>query len=663
MTVKMKQQAAGFYRLIKGFKMINSYCRIFTILILLCSSTTLKAELTVLSYHNVIGHKDESNTGAMVITSQQLAEQFSWLKVNGYSVISTDELIAANEGRKILPKKSVMLSFDDGYQGMYQQVFPLLKLFNYPAVLALVGSWLDKPENESVKYGRSLISRNYFLNWDQIREMEKSGLVELASHSFNLHQGVLANPQGNTQPSATTHIYNKERKEYEANEDYRARIYKDLSRNQALIKRETGITPRIIVWPYGAYNQVTQNIAKQLGMPITMSLDEGHPDIDNLSNMPRILVGNFSDISNFSWLINDHIKQTIDPVRVIHVDLDYIYDKDVLQQEKNLDALLDRVKRMGINTVYLQAFSDPDGDGNANSLYFPNRHLPVRADIFNRVAWQLRTRTDVHVYAWMPVLAFDLPKDHPLASHRVTSSPKRLKEDYRRLSPFSSEALKFVGDIYEDLAIHSKFQGIIFHDDAYLSDYEDNSYWALAAYKKSGLPSNINTIRKDPALFKQWTLLKTKALAQWTDALTERARPYLGNIKTARNIYASVIMNPESTAWFAQSMDIFLKHYDYTAIMAMPYMERAKNPDEWLKRLVKHVAKIPGALDKSVFELQSVNWHKKEPIPAETIAHHMNILLQNGVKHFGYYPDDFIKGLPELEIIRPAISLSSAPEE
>jgi len=223
--------------------------------------------------------------------------------------------------------------------------------------------------------------------------------------------------------------------------------------------------------------------------------------------------------------------------------------------------------------------------------------------------------------------------------------------------------LKFVGDIYEDLAIYTKFQGLIFHDDAYLSDQEDSSSWALTAYQKSGLPSDIEAIKKSPALFNRWTLLKTKALAQWTNALTKRVSLYQSNIKTARNIYASVIINPEATTWFAQSMDIFLKHYDYTAIMAMPYMERAKNPEAWLEKLVKRVATFPGALDKSVFELQSINWHKKEPIPAEIIARHMKILLQSGAKHYGYYPDDFILGSPSLEIIRPAISLSAMPEE
>ena len=64
--------------------------------------------------------------------------------------------------------------------------------------------------------------------------------------------------------------------------------------------------------------------------------------------------------------------------RVVHIDLDYVYDVDKKQQAKNLDKLIERIHNYGITTVYLQAFSDPDGNGVADALYFPNQYLPVR---------------------------------------------------------------------------------------------------------------------------------------------------------------------------------------------------------------------------------------------------------------------------------------------
>lgn len=624
-----------------------------------------QAELIVLSYHDVGDPQDyELGGSALTMGTADLATQFSWLKAHDYQVVSIDDLLAAEEGRRPLPEKAILLTFDDGYQGMYRRVFPLLKLFNYPAVLAVMGKWLEIPLGELVPYGARSVPREYFLTWSQIREMVESGLVEIASHSYDLHHELLANPQGNTRPAAVTHEYDPATSSYEGDEAYRGRIRKDLARSAQLIEHEAGRKPRVVVWPYGAYNRVTTDIARELGMPIAMSLDDGKNSPLRLDNVRRILLGNNVNLANFVWSINYRVKPGPEPVRVAHVDLDYLYDPDPERQNKNLSLLLDRIKALGVNTVYLQAFVDPDGDGNADSLYFPNRHLPMRADLFNRVSWQLKSRVGVDVYAWLPVLAYDLPAEHPLAKARVTAMPPRpaSKGEYRRLSPFNQEALRLVGDIYEDLAKNAHIAGLLFHDDAYLSDFEDASPWALAAYKDWGLGESVDEIRRNPEQLQLWSRRKTEQLVAWTQTLAERARVYSPDLKTARNLYAAVVMNPQAESWFAQSLEVFLEHYDYTAVMAMPYMEKAKDPERWLRQLVDKVAVIPGALDKTVFELQSVDWRKREPLDSAILARHMRLLLRNGAANFGYYPEDFIRGHPDLDTIRPAISLATEPQ-
>lgn len=658
MMSKLKEKPSRQSRLLR---------HLWVAIALLLIASPVCSELIVLSYHEVdhaLGSKKDFNV--MAVDTSELAKQFSWLKEHGYVSVGIDDLLAANKGERPLPDKAVLLTFDDGYRGMYEQVFPLLRIFNYRAVLAVVGRWQETPLKKKVLYGNELVPRNYFLSWKEIREMVDSGLVEIASHSYNLHHGVIANPQGNSLPAAVNRRYDAKSGRYETESQYRQRIRADLQRSSDLIALKTGTRPRVMVWPYGAYNRITVEIAREVGMPVTLTLtlEDKKIDIQNLGAIGRLLIGHGSDLENFVWQINNHYKPRFKPVRVVHLDLDYVYDPEPAQQEKNLDKLLDRVKEMGVNTVYLQAFADPDGDGNADALYFPNRHLPVRADLFNRVAWQLRTRTGVKVYAWLPVLAYDLPPNHPLANLRVVSSLKQGTESYRRLSPFNKQTLQFVGDIYEDLAKHAHFDGLIFHDDAYLDDYEDASQWALSIYRDIWkLPPDIDAIRSDPELFRRWSLHKTVALAQWTDSLTERARLYHPQIKTARNMYASVIMNPEAETWFAQSMEVFLKHYDYTAVMAMPYMENAGDPEAWLKELAKRVAKIPGALGKTVFELQSIDWRTGKPIDGATLSRQMRLLLESGVINFGYYPDDFIQGRPALEKIRPIISLQITPKE
>ncbi|MFL4368792.1 poly-beta-1,6-N-acetyl-D-glucosamine N-deacetylase PgaB, partial [Enterobacter asburiae] len=61
-------------------------------------------------------------------------------------------------------------------------------------------------------------------------------------------------------------------------------------------------------------------------------------------------------------------------------------------------------------------------------------------------------------------------------------------QQYRRLSPFNAQVRQQIGEIYEDLAKHASFRGVLFHDDALLSDFEDAGPEALAAYRQAGLP-------------------------------------------------------------------------------------------------------------------------------------------------------------------------------
>jgi len=91
----------------------------------------------------------------------------------------------------------------------------------------------------------------------------------------------------------------------------------------------------------------------------------------------------------------------------------------------------------------------------------------------------------------------------------------------------------------------------------------------------------------------------------------------------------------------------------------MPLMEGAAKPDAWLDALVRKVSAEPGALKKTVFELQSMDWNTRERVPTRTLAGQMNRLQRLGAINFGYYPDDFHADHPGLAGIKPAISLQS----
>ncbi len=603
-----------------------------------------------------------------------LAEFFAWLQAADYHPVSLQQIIDARAGGPPLPPRAVLLTFDDGYASTYEKAFPLLRHFGYPAVVALVTQWMAQPEGATLVASGlqvpQLAPRGEFLNWDQVREMAASGLIEFASHSDGMHAGIPGNPQGNGQPSAATLAYDARTGTYESVDAYAARVGADLRRSRALIEAQTGLPVRVMVWPYGAYTETALALSRDAGMPITLTLQEGANGPDTPLQTVR------RGLATYDMLVPDHTlfrapdgDGSIFPLnRAMHVDLDYVYDPDPAQMERNLGALLERVQAVGPRAVFLQAFADPDGDGAADALYFPNRHLPVRADIFNRVAWQLRTRTGVQVYAWMPVLAFHLPAQHPLADrvvrHRAgvphVDTPQPTSQDvgrYHRLTPFDPAVRSLIGDIYEDLGRHATFAGVLFHDDALLGDDEDTSAQALQTYAAWGLPADIAAIRADPAASARWAQAKTAYLTDFTLELAARVEAWRPGLITARNLYARPVLDPASGAWFAQDYANALAAYDYTAVMAMPYMEEVDDPHAWLRALVAQAHATPHGIERTIFQIQARDWRTGAPVPDDELARQWFTLHRAGARHLAYYPDDFVRDQPGLATVRRALSV------
>lgn len=602
------------------------------------------AGFLVLNYHDILEEEEKIPPfDRIAVNKQHLDQHFAWLKKNDYHVISIQDLVDAVKGEKSLPGKAVLLTFDDGYLSFYTRALPLLKKYKYPATLAVVGSWLEGENTKGVKPLMSVA---------QIQEVMASGLVEIASHTHDLHHGITANPQGTEHSAVTARLYSSEYEEYEKDEDYRGRIFKEIEKSSERLFQLLGIRPRVMVWPYGEYNTIALEAAKQYGMPLTMGLSDGVNSLADVGVMKRLMITDDINGKQFAEVVKNQRSDLT--LRVAHVDMDYIYDEDEEQTTRNLSALLERIKASGANTVFLQAYSDPDGDGNADELYFPNRHLPVRRDMFNHVASQLHTKAGVKVYAWMPILAYkaDVPLKWFVKEWR-DGGPQLSRHIYTRLSPFNPEARQYIAEIYEDLAKYCDFNGILFHDDGILSNFEDVSPLAMEmTHKVWGLPAEFEAIHASPELSLRWAQHKTELLGQFTDYLADRVRFYRPYIKTARNFYALPLLEPYSEEWYAQSFPAYLKHYDYVAIEAMPFMEKADHPKQWLTELVQKTAKYPDGLKKMLFELQAVDWNKKQDVPMPIFTEQFNLLKKLGAKHIGYYPDNVHHDHPKLEELK-----------
>ena len=206
-----------------------------------------------------------------------------------------------------------------------------------------------------------------------------------------------------------------------------------------------------------------------------------------------------------------------------------------------------------------------------------------------------------------------------------------------------------IKSIYNDLSFYAKFDGILFHDDAFLTDFEG----VESHSEGDGVTAAAKQKRLD--------------LIGVTDELTNALKPYFLSstpaLKTVRSLHASVITNPKAEEWFAQNLTTLTKHYDTTAIMAMPYMEHhqtisAKQAEKWFAALIQRV-KAQAPLNKVLFEFQSVNLKTKQPIPETELISWIELLQRNGIYSYGYYPDNFVADQPNMQKMRRYMSLNT----
>ena len=112
----------------------------------------------IITYHHVGKLADESlilNT----VSVESFEKQMHFLKKYGYHVISFKDLVDGLKKGRLFQRDTVVIQFDDGYEDNYTNAFPILKEYEFPAMVFLVSDFIGTHKG--------------FLNWAQVKEMEK----------------------------------------------------------------------------------------------------------------------------------------------------------------------------------------------------------------------------------------------------------------------------------------------------------------------------------------------------------------------------------------------------------------------------------------------------------------------------------------------------------
>ncbi|MDE2421550.1 MAG: poly-beta-1,6-N-acetyl-D-glucosamine N-deacetylase PgaB [Gammaproteobacteria bacterium] len=602
-----------------------------------------KNQFAVLAFHDI--REDvipDADRDPYAMSTARLAHFFDWIHEHHLHPVSLQQIIDAGNNRYQLPDNAVLLTFDDGPESNFSTLFPLLKSYRYPALLALETGWItgDVPNNAFGKEG--------FVTWSQLREMRDSGLVEFATHTHDLHKGILANPQGNLEPAALTRLYDSKTNSYESDAHYADRIKHDLALSSGLIEKNLKVKPRAVVWPYGAMNDQTREIANSVGLPFSFSLDDDRiNDVQNMSlPISRLLVFNNPTAVQLEQQMSNVIIRKTSPQRSVLVRLDDVYDPDPVKQETNLSKLLDRIKALNIRSVYLRAFYDPHGDGVASQVYFPNRYLPMRADLFNRVAWQLRTRVGVDVYAELPILNFALPNSLEQQRLAIQGVPDRL-------NPSLPESVQIIGGIYEDLGKNTRsLSGVLINDHDALTDAENLSRCVAGGKVLEGGESCQHGITQE----------KVKLFTSVIDTVTARLRHYQNSsnrLKVVRSFSVPSKLDAIDSESFAQTLTLLTQHYNEVMLVVKPDTVSNQNAEKFLKTLARQVVQQPWQEQITVdFQAQD---ERHSWVDGAVLKGWMQTLQQLGVRNLAYFPDDFLHDQPAFSAVFGGISLNQFP--
>jgi hypothetical protein len=278
--------------------------------------------------------------------------------------------------------------------------------------------------------------RAAFVSWDQIRRMQASGLVEIASHSHDLHTVVLSTPQGNSGPAARSWAFAPATGRRETDAAHRARVHADLARAQARIRAETGRAPRALVWPFGRFSGPALEEAQRAGFTMAFTLEPEMGDATRPLTLHRYYPTGDPSLGVIAYNLRSPPRRA-ETVRLACLDIAPLAGVDAAEQDRRLGEMIEGVRKLGATAIALEV-------GAAGGAWLPGTPLPMADDIFGRAARQLGLRGGVQIFARIPETAAETQIALAAAAARVAPidglllerpDPPTLFEAARRIDP------------------------------------------------------------------------------------------------------------------------------------------------------------------------------------------------------------------------------------
>jgi peptidoglycan/xylan/chitin deacetylase (PgdA/CDA1 family) len=212
-------------------------------------------------YHRVgdLPENADATTTDLTVPTASFEEQMTFLDKQGYTSITPDQLYDWLSKGKAIPKKSVVITFDDGYQDAFDNAVPILSEHHFVGVFGIITGFVG--------------TRDY-ADWQMIGTAKDKGMI-IVSHSYNHFD-------------FSKHSY--------ADQEY------SIAKSTVDITDNLGFTPAYFIYPYGTYNADTENILSVHGYVMAFTTAYGFAQKgENLLEIPRVRVHGKEILSRFEY--------------------------------------------------------------------------------------------------------------------------------------------------------------------------------------------------------------------------------------------------------------------------------------------------------------------------------------------------------------------------
>jgi len=205
----------------------------------------------VLMYHHVL-----PEAGFIASSVEQFEAQMRFLAENGWHTLTSEEFAAFKHREFVPPKKSVLITFDDGWRDNAVYAYPILKKYHLKATIFLVTEWIEQAsssrrsdyaplQHKACKQTAPLDPSKVILSWDEIEKI--ADVFDFHSHTHTHRDAYFS--------SCTWE--------------------EEFARSKEILKTRLGIESRQLCWPRGRYDSNLVTLAKKAGYDILYTIERG----------------------------------------------------------------------------------------------------------------------------------------------------------------------------------------------------------------------------------------------------------------------------------------------------------------------------------------------------------------------------------------------------